>query len=133
MRKVSARNKPAPSVSFKYNIPLVRETRAQLHQLVWTNPVRILCKEFEISNVWLAKVCARHEIPVPGRGYWARSRSGATVPIPKLKAASGGVPNSLEIRGGTLAQRRMQSNSVASAAHLVDRRSGAPKVDAGKV
>jgi hypothetical protein len=38
-----------------------------------------LAKEFGLSDRGLAKVCARHEIPVPGRGYWARVASGQRI------------------------------------------------------
>lgn len=109
-------------------------TRAQLHELVWTTPIRILCKELETSNVWLAKVCARHKIPVPGRGYWAKKRAGATDPIPKLKAASEGIPDVLEIRGGASGRRRALSNGrAAPASHRVDLRNGCQNLGSSTV
>ena len=53
-------------------------TRAELYEKVWTIPMRKLAKEFGISDVGLAKLCRRHEIPLPGRGYWARIQFGQT-------------------------------------------------------
>jgi hypothetical protein len=53
-------------------------TRAELYEKVWTIPIRTLAKEFGISDVGLAKLCRRHEIPLPGRGYWARIQFGQT-------------------------------------------------------
>ena len=97
-------------------------TRDELHQLVWSTPMRILCKEFAVSNVWLAKICARYEIAVPGRGHWARQRAGAVIPIPQLRPASEGIPDFFEIRGGGSARLRKPSDNQADPeAHLVER------------
>jgi hypothetical protein len=44
-----------------------------------------LSREFGLSDRGLAKLCARHRIPVPGRGFWARAASGQkvkTAPLP---------------------------------------------------
>jgi hypothetical protein len=38
--------------------------------------MRTLANEFGISDVGLAKLCRRHQIPLPGRGYWARLQFG---------------------------------------------------------
>jgi hypothetical protein len=35
-----------------------------------------LAREVGLSDRGLAKFCARHRIPVPGRGFWARVASG---------------------------------------------------------
>jgi len=51
-------------------------TRPELHEKVWSVPVRTLAREFGLSDVGLAKLCRRHQIPVPGRGYWARLQFG---------------------------------------------------------
>jgi integrase len=88
-------------------------TRAQLHQLVWSTPIRILCKEFEVSNVWLARVCARHKIPVPGLGYWAKKRSGQAVAVSPLEPATLGIAELINIRGGVSTRRRKQSHREA--------------------
>lgn len=44
-----------------------------------------LAKEFDISDVGLAKVCRKHEIPLPGLGHWAKVAAGKkvkTIPLP---------------------------------------------------
>jgi hypothetical protein len=51
-------------------------TRKELYERVWSTPMRTLAQEFGISDVGLAKLCRRHEIPLPGRGYWARLQFG---------------------------------------------------------
>jgi hypothetical protein len=47
-----------------------------------------LAKEFGLSDVGLAKLCRRHNIPIPGRGYWARIQFGQRpqrISLPTLK------------------------------------------------
>lgn len=43
-----------------------------------------LAKEFDISDVGLAKVCRAHDIPLPPRGHWAKLQHGKASPTPKL-------------------------------------------------
>ena len=59
-------------------------TRRQLYDLVWRKPVQAVAKEFGISDRGLGKLCERHGIPVPPRGYWARKASGQKIPRPPL-------------------------------------------------
>lgn len=51
-------------------------TRQRLYQQVWSIPMQKLAKEFGLSDVSLAKLCRRHRVFVPGRGYWARLAAG---------------------------------------------------------
>lgn len=55
-------------------------TRAELYEKVWTTPMRTLAKEFGISDVGLAKFCRRNNIPLPGRGHWAKIQFGKKIP-----------------------------------------------------
>ena len=47
-------------------------------------PIQKLSKEFGLSDVGLAKVCHRYNIPVPPRGYWAKQQAGKRVSKPSL-------------------------------------------------
>ena len=38
--------------------------------------MRTLTKQFNLSDVGLAKLCRRHEIPTPGVGYWQLFQAG---------------------------------------------------------
>jgi len=49
-----------------------------------------LSREFGLSDRGLAKLCARHRIPVPGRGFWARAASGQKVKKPSLPSPERG-------------------------------------------
>lgn len=66
-------------------------TREQLYELVWSEPMSRVCERFAISDVGLKKICRRHSIPVPGRGYWRKLETGKKVkrlPLPKSSEAS---------------------------------------------
>lgn len=51
-------------------------TRKELHDLVWSQPMRAIAQSIGISDVALAKHCKKANIPVPSRGYWARHQAG---------------------------------------------------------
>jgi hypothetical protein len=52
--------------------------------------MRALAKEFGMSDVGLAKVCRKHNIPVPPVGYWRRKETGYKVNRPVLPPAKDG-------------------------------------------
>jgi hypothetical protein len=60
-------------------------TRQQLYELVWQKPMARLAAEYSISDVGLAKICARSGIPTPPRGYWARLEAGQAPARPRLQ------------------------------------------------
>lgn len=59
-------------------------TRVELYELVWSQPMTTISTEAGISNVALAKHCKKLNIPVPGRGYWARMAAGQPIDKPAL-------------------------------------------------
>jgi len=65
----------------------IRLTRADLYEKVWATPMRILAEEFGMSDVGLAKVCRKHNVPVPPVGYWRRKETGYKVTRPLLPVA----------------------------------------------
>ena len=72
--------------------------RADLYEEVWTQPMLTVAKRYGVSSVALAKTCKKLEVPVPGRGYWARRRVGQNPKRLPLRKASAGVPDELVIR-----------------------------------
>lgn len=65
-------------------------TREELHQQVWSQPMRTLAASIGISDVALAKRCRVANVPVPPRGWWARKDAGKAVrivPLPPLPFA----------------------------------------------
>jgi hypothetical protein len=59
-------------------------TRKQLYDRVWTTPIHTLAGELGLSGRGLGKLCARRDIPVPPRGYWAKRAVGQRVSQPSL-------------------------------------------------
>ena len=60
-------------------------SRQELYKLVWSKPVVKIAKEFGISDVAVAKICKKMNIPKPGLGYWAKKKYGKrtkTKPLP---------------------------------------------------
>ncbi len=49
-------------------------TRDTLYQQLWSEPILHLVARLGLSDRGLAKLCARHDIPVPSRGWWAKKQ-----------------------------------------------------------
>lgn len=62
-------------------------SREELYRRVWLTPVRTLAREFDISDVGLAKACRKHGIPLPPVGYWTKVQHGKKVTQPNLPSA----------------------------------------------
>jgi hypothetical protein len=56
---------------------LARFNREELYNKVWLEPMRTVARSYDVSDVWLSKICKALRIPVPGRGYWAMKSAGA--------------------------------------------------------
>ncbi len=60
-------------------------TRQALFEAAWERPLTDIAEDIGITSTGLKKICDRHDIPTPGRGYWAQVRAGRTFPRPKLR------------------------------------------------
>ena len=59
-------------------------TRQELFDQVWLEPMTKLAPKYGLSDVGLAKVCKKHQIPKPPVGHWAKLAHGKASPKPKL-------------------------------------------------
>lgn len=62
--------------------------RENLYELVWSKPTITVAEEFGISDVAVAKICKKLDVPKPKLGYWAKKQHGKRVrqtPLPPLK------------------------------------------------
>jgi hypothetical protein len=73
-------------------------TREKLYEDVWTRPVTQVAKDIGISDVAVAKICRKLNVPVPARGYWARVAAGQPRKKPALPPASSTTPQSHRLR-----------------------------------
>lgn len=53
--------------------------RQALYEQVWAQPMTKVAKEYGISDVALAKICKKLNVPYPWRGYWRRKETGKAV------------------------------------------------------
>ena len=63
-------------------------SRKELYEEVWQTAMTQLAKQYGLSDVGLAKLCKKYDIPRPPRGYWANKSAGMNVerqPLPKRK------------------------------------------------
>ncbi len=61
--------------------------REELYEDVWSKPLTALVSKYGVSAVAIGKTCRKLQIPLPGRGYWAKKAHGHAVehkPLPKL-------------------------------------------------
>jgi hypothetical protein len=59
-------------------------SRGELYAEVWSVPMLRLGPKYGLSDVGLAKLCRKHDIPLPPRGYWARKQHGKAVKQSRL-------------------------------------------------
>jgi hypothetical protein len=52
-------------------------TRRVLCELVWSKPMTKAAEELGLPDVGLKKVCTKHRVPPPLRGYWEKRRRQA--------------------------------------------------------
>ena len=66
---------------------ITADEREQPYNEVWNEPIKIIAKKYEISDVSLRKHCSKFGIPLPPRGYWEKIKNGKSVfkpPLPKV-------------------------------------------------
>src|SRR5215831_12145342 len=90
-------------------------TRRELYDLVWAKPTSKVASEFGISDRGLAKLCARHKVPVPPRGYWARLAAGKGVLQFKLQDIDEPDLDRVEISGALTALPTETRRAIAEA------------------
>jgi len=77
------------------------KTRTELYNAVWSEPMVHVAAQLGLSDVGLAKLCARLRVPVPGRGYWAKVKAGYKVkqkPLPSSDQDDGNAQDIYRLR-----------------------------------
>lgn len=78
-------------------------SRRELYDLVWDRPLTKIAVDLGISDVALHKICVRHRIPLPGRGYWAKLTAGKRVARTPFREIQDQNLNRITIQGDLLA------------------------------
>lgn len=71
--------------------------REELYEQVWSEPMTTLAKEYNLSDVGLAKICKKLNVPKPFPGYWALKAAGKQISIPKLPTLNDGAFDTYEL------------------------------------
>ena len=77
-------------------------TREELFKQVWERPMTKVAADYGISDVALKKICDKHRVPVPGRGYWAKKAAGKKVKQAHFRAVSDPNINRVVIYGSAV-------------------------------
>jgi hypothetical protein len=72
-------------------------SRRQLFDMVWSKPIRDIAPQYGVSDVALAKICRQHDLPLPGRGYWAKLKAGKPMQAPPLPPRGLGMHEAIRI------------------------------------
>jgi hypothetical protein len=96
-------------------------SRVQFFEIVWSEPMTKLAAKLHISDVAVKKICVRHEIPVPGLGFWAKIAAGHKLERPKLPAASKPQLDQIRIYGSPRAESS-EIRTVEAAAKTAEAR-----------
>lgn len=63
----------------------IRVTREELFEKIWSEPTTKLSKQYGLSDVGLAKICNKMNIPRPPQGYWLRKNRKKPPNLPPTK------------------------------------------------
>jgi hypothetical protein len=86
-------------------------TRDELYRLVWSKPMIRLAEEFGLSDQGLSKICARHAIPKPPRGYWAKLEAGKKAELKPLPSCPKGISPTIRVTDNGQHQRRSRRSA----------------------
>jgi hypothetical protein len=59
-------------------------TRKELYDLVWSTPMTVISKKYEISSDRLKGICKKANVPMPENGYWQKLQYKKPVTIKEL-------------------------------------------------
>lgn len=94
--------------------------REALYEEVWSDPVTVVAVRYGLSDVGLAKICKKLQIPLPRRGYWAKLKSGRKVSKATLPDLNPQSPSSIYMvipSADEIASRRATKEKAATIRH----------------
>jgi hypothetical protein len=108
--------------------------REELYEQVWATPMRKLAAAYGLSDVGLAKVCKKHQIPRPPVGYWAKKEFGKALPRPPLPRCDDPNLQAIRLAVGEPREPRLQPTPQEPAydpeiLEVLQRARGLPKVE----
>lgn len=98
--------------SIKKELKVMKFTRKEFYDLVWSKSLTQLSKEYNISDNGLRHVCEKNNIPTPKMGHWQKVQYGKKlqiIPLPKVEE-----PNNIEIELGDKEEHVLSKQSRIS-------------------
>lgn len=68
-------------------------SREKLYEEVWSEPMVKVAARYGVSSSFLARICARINVPRPSRGYWAQLLVGKAEVVTAAWARPSREPN----------------------------------------
>jgi hypothetical protein len=96
-------------------------SRQALFEAAWDRPLTELADELGITSTGLKKICDRHDIPTPGRGYWAQVRAGKSSPGAQQGRPTASVSNGPESHETRLECPRRRAKAAPDDLVLADK------------
>lgn len=90
----------------------MRITRARLYDLVWSTPLTQLADLSTVSVPTLKNTCAKFDIPVPPRGYWAKLQAGKPTARAVLPARAPGMRDEIHLGARYYWQRSLSDEEL---------------------
>lgn len=92
---------------------MITLTRKELYDLLWSEPMSVMIKKYNISYAEIRKTCLGMNIPIPENGHWSRIQFGKSVTIQELpESCSGKTEITLTIRDSRLESQRGLKKSM---------------------
>ncbi len=108
-------------------------TREELFEQIWSKPTTKLAMEYGISDVGLAKICKKLNIPRPPKGYWLRKYPGKPPTLPPTKGPTEHVIQkwvmpALELDSAQKSEREMLIDQEKLPANLLQANEGSEEL-----
>ncbi|MCR6732600.1 MAG: hypothetical protein NVV83_00140 [Afipia sp.] len=95
-------------------------TRQQLHDLVWSGPMREVAKTLELSDNGLRKNCVKAFVPLPPQGHWNKVHAGQKVKTSPLPPRPPGVSDTIQIGQWDYRQHQKELEETEPVAPIFD-------------
>lgn len=92
---------------------IVQYNRQELYEQVWSVPMSKLSERLGLSDVGLAKICKKYNIPRPPRGYWAKKKVGQEPKRTPLPPGDLDVPIEIRLNPYNISNSNLKTSTMA--------------------
>jgi len=55
-------------------------SRREFYDYIWSTPLTVQARDYGLTEIRMAEICARYVVPCPPRGFWKRRPAGTRKP-----------------------------------------------------